>query len=113
MLLYTSLMMACLGMGNGSVFQIVPQRFPKDIGIITGIVGAFGGLGGFVLPKYLLGPLKQSTGTHVAGFLLVGCVVLMGTMVFYAVSRSWKRSWATASQELIFRMHLKKPCGID
>jgi NNP family nitrate/nitrite transporter-like MFS transporter len=102
MLLYTSLMMACLGMGNGSVFQIVPQRFPKDIGIITGIVGAFGGLGGFVLPKYLLGPLKQSTGTHVTGFLLVGCIVLLGTMVFYAVSRSWKRNWATADSGVNF-----------
>jgi NNP family nitrate/nitrite transporter-like MFS transporter len=102
MLMYTSVMMACLGMGNGSVFQIVPQRFPKDIGIITGIVGAFGGLGGFVLPKYLLGPLKQSTGTHVTGFLLVGCIVLLGTMVFYAVSRSWKRNWATADSGVNF-----------
>jgi NNP family nitrate/nitrite transporter-like MFS transporter len=96
MLLYTSVMMACLGMGNGSVFQIVPQRFPKDIGIMTGIVGAFGGLGGFVLPKYVLGPLKQSTGSHITGFLLVGCIVLICTLTFYIVSRSWKKSWATA-----------------
>ena len=45
MLLITSTMMACLGMGNGSVFQIVPQRFKDEIGVMTGIVGAFGGLG--------------------------------------------------------------------
>jgi NNP family nitrate/nitrite transporter-like MFS transporter len=102
MLLFTSLMMACLGMGNGAIFQIVPQRFPKEIGVVTGIVGAFGGLGGFVLPKYLLGPLKQSTGSHVTGFLLVGCIVLVGTMVFYAVSRNWKRSWATAESGVNF-----------
>lgn len=96
MLLFTSIMMACLGMGNGSIFQIVPQRFPKEIGVVTGIVGAFGGLGGFILPKYLLGPLKQSTGSHVTGFLVVGCIVLVGTLIFYAVSRSWRKTWATA-----------------
>ena len=96
MLLFTSVMMACLGMGNGSIFQIVPQRFPKEIGVVTGIVGAFGGLGGFILPKYLLGPLKQASGSHVEGFIVVGCIVLVGTIAFYAVTRSWKKSWATA-----------------
>ena len=35
--------MGLLGMGNGAVFQLVPQRFPKEIGVITGIVGAAGG----------------------------------------------------------------------
>ena len=54
MLLITSVMMACLGMGNGSVFQIVPQRFPNEIGVMTGIVGAAGGFGGFLLPNYIL-----------------------------------------------------------
>src|SRR5262249_47951001 len=38
--------MGMLGMGNGAVFQLVPQRFPKEIGVITGIVGAAGGIGG-------------------------------------------------------------------
>ena len=41
----------CSGMGNGAVFQLVPQRFPKEIGVTTGIVGAAGGFGGFVLPN--------------------------------------------------------------
>ena len=50
--------MGLLGMGNGSVFQLVPQRFPREIGVLTGIVGAAGGIGGFFLPN-LLGGLKQ------------------------------------------------------
>lgn len=95
MLLITSVMMACLGMGNGSVFQIVPQRFPREIGVMTGIVGAAGGFGGFLLPNYILGPLKQATGSHVAGFLTFASIALIVTLVFYAVSRSWRRSWAT------------------
>ncbi|AOZ90845.1 MFS transporter [Paenibacillus crassostreae] len=95
MLIYTSVMMACLGMGNGSVFQIVPQRFSKEIGVVTGIVGAAGGLGGFLLPKYILGPLKESTGSHVTGFLVIGSIVLATTLIFYVVTRSWRKSWAT------------------
>jgi NNP family nitrate/nitrite transporter-like MFS transporter len=96
MLLITSVMMACLGMGNGSIFQLVPQRFSKDIGVVTGIVGAAGGLGGFFLPNNILGPLKQATGTHVTGFIVVASIVLVVTLAFYAVSRSWRKAWATS-----------------
>ncbi|MNI58273.1 putative nitrate transporter NarT [compost metagenome] len=39
--------------GNGSVFQLVPQRFGSEIGLVTGIVGAAGGLGGYALPLIL------------------------------------------------------------
>lgn len=95
-IILTSLMMACLGMGNGSVFQIIPQRFTKEIGVVTGIVGAAGGLGGFLLPKYILGPLKESTGTHSAGFLAAAFIVLVAAVLFYAVTRSWKKTWATS-----------------
>jgi NNP family nitrate/nitrite transporter-like MFS transporter len=102
MLLFASIMMACLGMGNGSIFQIVPQRFTKEIGVVTGIVGATGGLGGWALPKFVLGPLKESTGSHVTGFLVIGCIVLVATLTFYAVTRSWKKSWATADSGVNF-----------
>jgi NNP family nitrate/nitrite transporter-like MFS transporter len=73
--------MGLLGMGNGSVFQLVPQRFSQEIGIITGIVGAAGGVGGFFLPN-LLGGLKGLTGSYGTGFAVfaatgAGCVVLM------------------------------------
>jgi NNP family nitrate/nitrite transporter-like MFS transporter len=76
--------MGCLGMGNGSVFQLVPQRFGKEIGVVTGIVGAAGGVGGFFLPN-LLGGLKGQTGTFgpgfavfaLTGFACVGLVLLL------------------------------------
>ena len=60
--------MAALGMGNGAVFQLVPNRFPREIGVTTGIIGAAGGLGGFILPN-LLGSLKELTGGYGGGFL--------------------------------------------
>lgn len=37
--------MVGLGLGNGVVFQLVPQRFPREIGIVTGLVGAVGAAG--------------------------------------------------------------------
>ena len=58
--------MGMLGMGNGSVFQLLPQRFPNSVAILTGIVGAAGGLGGFLLPS-ILGFLKDRTGSFMHG----------------------------------------------
>lgn len=47
------ILISFLGMGNGSIFKLVPVRFPDEIGIATGLVGTFGGLGGFFLPILL------------------------------------------------------------
>src|SRR5574338_207063 len=52
--------MLALGMGNGAVFQLVPQRFKKEIGVMTGLVGMAGGVGGFYLAASL-GYSKQLT----------------------------------------------------
>src|SRR5437667_451531 len=60
-LLLLFLCMGMLGMGNGAVFQLVPQRFAKQVGVVTGLVGAAGGFGGFLLPS-LLGAIKYRTG---------------------------------------------------
>ena len=50
-----ALVMGTFGVGNGAVFQLVGLRYRDRIGMLTGIVGAAGGLGGFFLPT-LLGP---------------------------------------------------------
>jgi len=102
MLAIASVMMACLGMGNGAVFQLVPQRFKKEIGVATGIIGAAGGFGGFALTNFVLGPLKHSTGTHVAGFLTVAFMVLSVLGVFAVVSVRWRRGWAAQTEAVRF-----------
>jgi NNP family nitrate/nitrite transporter-like MFS transporter len=81
--------MGLLGMGNGSVFQLVPQRFPHEIGVITGVVGAAGGLGGFFLPS-LLGGLKQLTGSFAGGFIVFALVGFACTLALVRVSRGWQ-----------------------
>jgi NNP family nitrate/nitrite transporter-like MFS transporter len=72
------LAMSCLGMGNGVIFQIVPQRFPQEMGTLSGVIGAAGGLGGFFLPS-LLGLLKGVTGTFSTGFAAyaIVCALMM------------------------------------
>ncbi|NBD26831.1 nitrate/nitrite transporter [Paenibacillus glycinis] len=84
--------MMALGMGNGSVFQLVPLRFRNEIGIVTGIVGAAGGLGGYFLPK-VLGNLKQSTGSYMPGFLIISGVAAVCVALIFLIQGSWKRSW--------------------
>jgi NNP family nitrate/nitrite transporter-like MFS transporter len=81
--------MGMLGMGNGAVFQLVPQRFPKEIGVITGVVGAAGGLGGFFLPT-LLGGLREWTNSYSGGFLIFGVVGFACAGLLLYVGRSWE-----------------------
>lgn len=64
---------AVMGFGNGVIFQIVSEWFPKDIGLASGLVGAAGGIGGFLVPIGF-GFLRESTGTFAFGF--VGLAVL-------------------------------------
>lgn len=93
-------LVSCLGMGNGSVFQLVPQRFRKEIGVATGIVGAFGGLGGFFLPT-LLGSIKQLTGSFATGLLILALIALVALSVLrllIAFRAGWRLSWAATSQ---------------
>jgi len=84
--------MMALGMGNGSVFQLVPQRFRQEIGVVTGIVGAAGGLGGYFLPK-ILGNVKLSTGSFTPGFLILSGIAIVCVLVIAVVQGRWKRTW--------------------
>ena len=80
------------GMGNGAVFELVPQRFPKELGVITGIVGAACGIGGYYL-NMLLGLLGKAMGSLVGGFLLFGLLSGLCAGFIVYVSRSWERAF--------------------
>lgn len=73
-----------LGLGNGAVFKLVPQYFPKETGTVTGLVGAFGGLGGF-FPPLVLGVIRDATGGYALGFVLLALFALMCLTVNYFV----------------------------
>lgn len=73
---------AALGLGNGAVFKLVPQYFPKETGTVTGLVGAMGGLGGF-FPPIELGLVKDATGSYSIGFILLAVFALICLTVNY------------------------------
>ena len=87
-------MAASIGLGNGAVFKLVPEYFPKSVGGVTGLVGAAGGLGGF-FPPLLLGMIKQQTGSFTLGFVLLSVFALACLMVLLLSMRSPRIALAT------------------
>lgn len=90
------LAMLALGMGNGAVFQLVPQRFGREIGVMTGLVGMAGGLGGFYLASSL-GLSKQWTGTYQTGFLIFAALAVVALIGLSAVKRRWRTTWGAVT----------------
>ena len=90
------LAMLALGMGNGAVFQLVPQRFRKEIGVMTGLVGMAGGIGGFYLASSL-GYAKQMTGSYQAGLTIFACLAVVALAGLTAVKTRWRTTWGSAA----------------
>ena len=95
-------LMLCLGSGNGSVFQLVPVRFKQEVGVITGFVGAFGGVGGFFLPN-ILGSLKSLTGSYSSGYIVFGVTAITAAVaLFYINYLVWaKENWHTTEEPVV------------
>jgi NNP family nitrate/nitrite transporter-like MFS transporter len=85
--------MLALGMGNGAVFQLVPQRFRAEMGVMTGLVGMTGGVGGFYLASSL-GLSKQITGSYQAGFLIFATLAVLALAALTRAKRRWRSVWA-------------------
>jgi len=81
-----------LGMGNGAVFQLVGLRFHREVGVATGIVGACGGVGGFLLPSSL-GLLKEVGGSYGLGFAAFAVAATGAAVALAIAQREWQRTW--------------------
>ena len=88
------------GMGNGSVFQLLPQRFGKEIGLMTGMVGCGGGLGGFLLAN-MMGQSRQHTGSYLTGLLIFASLCIFALVGLSLVKRRWRTTWGALSQARI------------
>jgi NNP family nitrate/nitrite transporter-like MFS transporter len=89
--------MMALGAGNGAVFQLAPQRFGKEIGVVTGLVGMTGGIGGFYLAASL-GWAKQATGSYQAGLLAFAALALLALAGLTGVKARWRQTWGSQAQ---------------
>jgi NNP family nitrate/nitrite transporter-like MFS transporter len=92
--------MLALGMANGAVFQLVPQRFRDEIGVMTGLVGMAGGIGGFYLASSL-GLAKQFTGSYASGFVIFAGLALLALIGLSSVKRRWRTTWGAVAQARI------------
>ncbi|MBW8742993.1 MAG: NarK/NasA family nitrate transporter [Sphingomonas sp.] len=88
--------MLALGAGNGAVFQLVPQRFREEIGVMTGLVGMAGGVGGFYLASSL-GFAKQLTGSYQSGFLIFAGLAVVALIGISVAKGKWRRTWEAAA----------------
>ena len=77
-------MAVMFGLGTGAVFKLVALEFPDEVGAVTGVVGAAGGLGGF-FPPLVMASVKSMTGSYTLGFVLLAitaavCLVILELM---------------------------------
>ena len=82
-------------MGNGAVFQLVPQRFRKEIGVMTGLVGMAGGVGGFYLASSLgySKQLDRQLPARLPDLRRAGCA---GAGRPDPVKTRWRTTWGAA-----------------
>lgn len=74
-------MAAALGAGSGATFALVGKVAPASkVGSVTGLVGAAGGLGGFI-PPLIMGYLYGRLGSYGLGLALLA-IVAAATMLF-------------------------------
>ena len=98
---------ALLGLGNGAVFKLVPERFPRDTGTVTGLVGALGGLGGF-FPPLLLGVFRDTLGVLWPGFLFLSMAALAlrfaNQRIFHPADVEWRDALPVAARQAVDRV---------
>jgi MFS transporter, NNP family, nitrate/nitrite transporter len=83
---------AAMGTGCASVLRLVHERFPGNVGAVSGAVGAIGGVAGYMLPV-LAGATAASTGTHRLAFVPI---VLLALATFFLERRASERRVAEA-----------------
>lgn len=94
------LALGALGAGNGAVFQLLPQRFGKELGVMTGMVGAGGGFGAFFLASSL-GWSKGQTGSYTAGFTVFACLCFFALTGLTVVKKRWRDTWGALAEARI------------
>lgn len=82
----------CFGLGNGATFQLVPHRWKGRTGLMTGLIGAAGGIGGFYLPV-IMSLARERTGSYQPGFATFGILAAAALISIMAVQRQWL-SWS-------------------
>lgn len=84
---------ACLGAGNGALFQLVPLRWPLATAVAGSMIGEVGALGGGFIPN-AMGMSKQHFGTYLWGFVSFAALAVAMLVMLRLVQIRWTRTWA-------------------
>jgi NNP family nitrate/nitrite transporter-like MFS transporter len=91
-------MAAALGAGSGATFALLARNAPpSQVGSVTGLVGAAGGLGGFV-PPLVMGAVYGRTGSYGLGLALLAAVAVGSLVLTATVVRSGTRRHGVAAR---------------
>jgi MFS transporter, NNP family, nitrate/nitrite transporter len=88
---------AVLGAASGGVFALVARAVePAQVGSVTGVVGAAGGLGGF-LPPLVMGAIHGSIGDYTLGLALLSLMSLLTGLFTWLVFGHRRSESSTSS----------------
>ena len=104
-------MYVCFGLGNGATFQLVPQRWKGKTGLMSGIVGAAGGIGGFYLPV-IMGIAKEGTGSYQMGFATFGVLSALAFGLVVLHRARWLE-WALPKESLVVVEPIRAGVSVD
>lgn len=83
---------AALGAGNGSLFQLVPLRWPLTTAVAGSMIGEIGALGGSFIPN-AMGQSKQLTGSFQWGFISFMILAAIALIVLRIAQYKWTKTW--------------------
>lgn len=93
-------MAAALGAGSGATFALIARvTDPARVGGVTGLVGAAGGLGGFV-PPLIMGDIYGRTNSYAIGLLLLSAAAVATLVMTLTIVRSTAHKAALERQKL-------------
>jgi NNP family nitrate/nitrite transporter-like MFS transporter len=85
-------MAAALGMGSGATFALVGRVAPAaSVGSVTGLVGAAGGLGGFV-PPLIMGYVYGRTDSYAIGLWMLSVTAALTLVLTLTVVRATEKA---------------------
>ncbi|MBI5888451.1 MAG: NarK/NasA family nitrate transporter [Deltaproteobacteria bacterium] len=99
-----------LGLGNGSLFQLVPLRWPKTTAVAGSMIGEIGALGGAFVPLSM-GLSKQYTSTFAYGFITFAVLACIAFIILKVSERRWTRTWVGKGGRALTETHVYTETG--